>query len=253
MELSRPLLRAVTALNFEAPSLVQQRAIPIALAGRDLCVCAQTGSGKTAAFMLPVLERLMFRPKKVAQTRVMVLSPTRELAVQVCIAPSHGTCTRIMLDEHTRALMLHSLTIHSFTYMQHSLMPHPLTYHTHSCHTLTRSCHNLSRCNHSLASYPLTQHTRARTIHAHCAIIQVYDMSKKLAQFTDISFGLAVGGMGLRPQEAELRARPDVIVATPGRLVDHITNTFSFSLDGVEIVVMDEADRWVLHSRHGYH
>lgn len=88
MDLSRPLLRATTALGFEAPSLVQQRAIPIALAGRDLCVCAQTGSGKTAAFMLPVLERLMFRPKKVAQTRVLVLSPTRELAVQVFQAPA---------------------------------------------------------------------------------------------------------------------------------------------------------------------
>eukprot|EP00038_Savillea_parva_P026788 m.56197 g.56197 ORF g.56197 m.56197 type:complete len:810 (-) comp7660_c0_seq1:75-2504(-) len=153
MELSRPLLRAITSLGFETPSLVQQRAIPIALMGRDLCACATTGSGKTAAFMLPVLERLLFRPKKIAQTRVLVLSPTRELAVQV------------------------------------------------------------------------------------------YDMSKKLAQFTDVTFGLAVGGMALRPQEAELRARPDVVVATPGRLVDHITNTFSFSLDGIEIVIMDEADR----------
>lgn len=83
MDLSRPLLRAVTALGFESPSLVQQRAIPIALMGRDLCACATTGSGKTAAFMLPVLERLLFRPKKVAQTRILVLSPTRELAVQV--------------------------------------------------------------------------------------------------------------------------------------------------------------------------
>lgn len=68
-------------------------------------------------------------------------------------------------------------------------------------------------------------------------------MSKKLSQFTDVTFGLAVGGMALRPQEAELRARPDVVVATPGRLVDHITNTFSFSLDGIEILIMDEADR----------
>lgn len=83
MELSRPLLRAVAALGFVAPSLVQRRAIPIALLGRDLCACATTGSGKTAAFMLPVLERLLFRPKQVAQIRVLVLSPTRELAVQV--------------------------------------------------------------------------------------------------------------------------------------------------------------------------
>ena len=205
MDISRPLLRAVTALGFEAPSLVQQRAIPIALAGRDLCVCAQTGSGKTAAFMLPVLERLMFRPKKVAQTRVMVLSPTRELAVQVRFSFTH-----LIVLPHA-PLMLRQLF--------------PRSCHIHLCHSRscpTDSCACMSTC---------------------CAILQVYDMSKKLAQFTDISFGLAVGGMGLRPQEAELRARPDVIVATPGRLVDHITNTFSFSLDGVEIVVMDEADR----------
>jgi hypothetical protein len=165
MELSRPLLRAVTALNFEAPSLVQQRAIPIALAGRDLCVCAQTGSGKTAAFMLPVLERLMFRPKKVAQTRVMVLSPTRELAVQVCIAPSHGTCTRLMLDEHTLTLMRHSLRIHSFTCMQHFLMPHPLTYHTHSCHTLSCCIHSLMP--QPLTLQPLTRTTPTHTTHSH--------------------------------------------------------------------------------------
>lgn len=135
MNLSRPLLRAVTELGFTAPSLVQQRAIPVALLARDLCACATTGSGKTAAFTLPVLERLLFRPKQIAQTRVLVLSPTRELAVQVCA------------------------------------------------------------------------------------------MSKKLAQFTDIQFGLAVGGMNLRVQESELRRCPDVVIATPGRLVDHITNT----------------------------
>ena len=55
-------------------------------------------------------------------------------------------------------------------------------------------------------------------------------MSRKLAQFTDIQFGLAVGGMSVKAQEAELRARPDVVVATPGRLVDHIQNTYSFDL-----------------------
>lgn len=63
---------------------MQKVAIPVAMAGRDICACAATGSGKTAAFMLPVLERLLFRPKRLAQTRVLVLSPTRELAVQVC-------------------------------------------------------------------------------------------------------------------------------------------------------------------------
>jgi ATP-dependent RNA helicase DDX27 len=153
MELSRPILRAVTALGFSAPSLVQQRAIPIALLGRDLCACATTGSGKTAAFMLPCLERLLFRPKKILATRVLILSPTRELAVQVS------------------------------------------------------------------------------------------NMAKSLAKFTDITFGLSVGGMALKIQEAELRQKPDIVVATPGRLVDHVQNTHSFDLTTIEILILDEADR----------
>ena len=82
--LSRALLKGVASLNYLEPSAVQKAAIPVAMAGRDICACAATGSGKTAAFMLPVLERLLFRPKRLAQTRVLVLSPTRELAVQVC-------------------------------------------------------------------------------------------------------------------------------------------------------------------------
>lgn len=66
-----------------ARALVPQAAcIPLALAGRDICGSAVTGSGKTAAFALPILERLLFRPKRVAATRVLVLTPTRELAVQ---------------------------------------------------------------------------------------------------------------------------------------------------------------------------
>lgn len=132
-------------MGFVAPTEIQARTIPIALMARDICACAATGSGKTAAFMLPILERLIFRPKDRQQTRVLVLSPTRELAVQVC------------------------------------------------------------------------------------------QMAKKLAAFTDIQFGLAVGGMSLKVQQAELRARPDVIVATPGRLVDHIQNTNSFDLESIEV------------------
>ena len=70
-------------LGFQRPTQIQARTIPVSLLGHDICACAATGSGKTAAFMLPVLERLLFRPRKTAQTRVLVLSPTRELAVQV--------------------------------------------------------------------------------------------------------------------------------------------------------------------------
>lgn len=54
---------------------------------------------------------------------------------------------------------------------------------------------------------------------------------------------MAVGGMSVKVQEAELRARPDIVVATPGRLVDHVQNTHSFDLSTVEILIMDEADR----------
>eukprot|EP00730_Choanoeca_flexa_P005315 TRINITY_DN11925_c0_g1_i3.p1 TRINITY_DN11925_c0_g1~~TRINITY_DN11925_c0_g1_i3.p1 ORF type:complete len:732 (+),score=192.36 TRINITY_DN11925_c0_g1_i3:41-2236(+) len=153
LQLSRSLLKGITAMGFAEPTPVQSATIPVALAGRDICACAATGSGKTAAFMLPVLERLLYRPKRVAQTRVLVLSPTRELAVQVATA------------------------------------------------------------------------------------------ARALAKFTDITFGLAIGGMSLKVQEAELRTRPDVIVATPGRLVDHIQNTHSFDLSTIEVLIMDEADR----------
>src|SRR3546814_94058 len=61
---------------------VQTRVVPIALAGRDICGSAVTGSGKTAAFLLPSLERLIFRPRDTAAIRVLVITPTRELATQ---------------------------------------------------------------------------------------------------------------------------------------------------------------------------
>ena len=62
---------------------LQAATIPVALLGRDICGCAATGTGKTAAYMLPVLERLLYRPVESARTRVLVLVPTRELGVQV--------------------------------------------------------------------------------------------------------------------------------------------------------------------------
>uniref|UniRef100_A0A915Q5I9 RNA helicase n=1 Tax=Setaria digitata TaxID=48799 RepID=A0A915Q5I9_9BILA len=82
MSLSRPLLKAVTACGFTEPTRIQSTCIPLALAGRDLCACSATGTGKTAAFMLPILERLLYRPQKPV-TRVIVLTPTRELAIQI--------------------------------------------------------------------------------------------------------------------------------------------------------------------------
>merc|ERR1712226_1407291 len=64
MNLSRPLLRAVNELGFLHPTPIQSSTIPIALLGKDVCACATTGSGKTAAFMLPIMERLLFKPKQ---------------------------------------------------------------------------------------------------------------------------------------------------------------------------------------------
>ncbi|CAM9364043.1 unnamed protein product, partial [Ectocarpus sp. 4 AP-2014] len=154
LNISRPLLRAVEAMGYVTPTSVQQRAVPFALAGRDVCASATTGSGKTAAFLLPILERLLYRPKKVAVTRVMIITPTRELGVQI-----HSMC-------------------------------------------------------------------------------------RSLSQFTDIACALVVGGnKNLKAQEAELRARPDIVICTPGRMVDHLTNSASVHMDDVEILVLDEADR----------
>lgn len=153
MNLSRPILRGLASVGFTTPTLIQQKTIPIALLGKDVVGGAVTGSGKTAAFIVPILERLLFRPKKVPTSRVVVLCPTRELAMQ---------------------------------------------------------CHSVAI---------------------------------KLAAFTDIKFALAVGGLSLKVQEQELRQRPDVIIATPGRFIDHMRNSTGFSVESIEIFVMDEADR----------
>lgn len=84
MNLSRPLLKALSSMNFQKPTPIQAAAIPVALVGKDVVGNAVTGSGKTAAFIIPVLERLLYREKgkKAAATRCLVLAPTRELAVQ---------------------------------------------------------------------------------------------------------------------------------------------------------------------------
>lgn len=83
MNLSRPLLKAIETLRWGHPTPIQAATIPTALAGKDICGCAATGTGKTAAYMLPILERLLFRSMADSMTRVLVLVPTRELGVQV--------------------------------------------------------------------------------------------------------------------------------------------------------------------------
>ncbi|RDL40443.1 p-loop containing nucleoside triphosphate hydrolase [Venustampulla echinocandica] len=153
MSLSRPILRGLAAVGFTQPTPIQAKTIPVALLGKDVVGGAVTGSGKTAAFVVPILERLLYRPKKVPTSRVVILMPTRELAIQ--------------------------------------------------CHAV----------------------------------------ATKLASHTDIKFCLAVGGLSLKVQEAELRLRPDVVIATPGRFIDHMRNSPSFTVDTLEILVLDEADR----------
>ncbi|XP_021755961.1 DEAD-box ATP-dependent RNA helicase 28-like [Chenopodium quinoa] len=153
LNLSRPLLRACEALGYSKPTPIQAACIPLAMAGRDICASAITGSGKTAAFSLPTLERLLYRPKRVPAIRVLILTPTRELAVQV------------------------------------------------------------------------------------------HSMIEKLAQFTDIRCCLIVGGLSNKVQEAALRSMPDVVVATPGRMIDHLRNSMSVDLDDLAVLILDEADR----------
>jgi ATP-dependent RNA helicase RhlE len=83
LNLSEPLQQAIRALGYEEPTPIQVQAIPLALAGRDIVGCAQTGTGKTLAFVLPALEYLLREPGTVRNPRVMILEPTRELAIQV--------------------------------------------------------------------------------------------------------------------------------------------------------------------------
>lgn len=73
--------------------------------------------------------------------------------------------------------------------------------------------------------------------------VQVYQVSKQLCQFTEIEIGLAVGGLDLKTQESILRKNPDIVIATPGRLIDHLRSTVSFSLESIEVLILDEADR----------
>jgi len=150
LKLHPDLLRGIKELGFTRPTPIQEAAIPPALAGRDVLACAMTGSGKTAAFLLPILHKLIGRPRGV--TRALVLTPTRELAAQI-------------LED------LNDLSVHT----------------------------------------PIT--------------------------------GAAVyGGVGMGPQEHAFRSGVDVLVATPGRLLDHFRMPYA-KLAGIEHMVLDEADR----------
>ncbi|PYR00003.1 MAG: RNA helicase, partial [Acidobacteria bacterium] len=150
LNLNPALVKAIKDLGFVRPTPIQAEAIPPGLQGRDLIACAQTGSGKTAAFLLPIINRLIDRPRRTV--KALVLAPTRELAAQIL--------------EDFNALSVHT---------------------------------------------PVT--------------------------------GAAVyGGVGMGPQEHAFRSGVDVIIATPGRLLDHMRSPYA-RLNQIEHLVLDEADR----------
>src|SRR3954467_10401633 len=147
--LSHPVLDGVKAMGYVQPTPIQLRAIPMIMNGRDVIGSAQTGTGKTAAFALPILSRLQHRA---GVTRALILEPTRELAAQVETA------------------------------------------------------------------------------------------IRDFARFTDIRVAVVFGGVGYGRQREALQSGVDIIVATPGRLLDHM-NQGTCRLDRVEYLVLDEADR----------
>jgi ATP-dependent RNA helicase RhlE len=150
LKLHPTLLEGVDSLGFAHPTPIQTEAIPHALSGRDLLACAATGSGKTAAFLLPIMHGLVQKPR--GTTRALVLAPTRELA------------------------------------------------------------------------------------------LQIVEEAKALARHTNLTAAAVYGGVKMGPQEKAFRQGVDILVATPGRLLDHFQYPYA-RLDGLETLVLDEADR----------
>ena len=158
LNLDERLQSALTARGFVRTTPIQSATFPLAFAGEDLIACAQTGTGKTAAFLLPIMQRMLQSPARdgidwrSASTRVLVLAPTRELAVQI------------------------DTDFDGFAYA------------------------------------------------------------------TSLSSAAVYGGVGAAAQTHALGAPADVIIATPGRLLDHMQSRVT-RFDGLEVLVLDEADR----------
>jgi ATP-dependent RNA helicase RhlE len=152
LDLSEPLQGAISGLGYEETTPIQTQAIPPGLQSRDIVGCAQTGTGKTLAFVLPALERLLRDRAKTKNPRVVVLEPTREL------------------------------------------------------------------------------------------VIQVAGETRKLAARTSLRVVAVYGGAGMRKQIDRLRRGVDVVVATPGRLMDHMRRG-NVNYRDLQILVLDEADR----------
>ena len=149
LQLQEPIAKALQAMKFEKPTPIQAQSIPAGLDRKDIIACAQTGTGKTAAFSIPIVDRLLKHPQKSA----LILVPTRELAAQV---------TEVLRD---------------------------------------------------------------------------------LTRFTPgIKGVMLIGGMSMRPQIDKLRRGVRLVVATPGRLLDHLDRR-TLKMDSLDILVLDEADR----------
>lgn len=152
--LAQPILKVLTEQGYEQATPVQQQSIPVILAGKDVLAGAQTGTGKTAAFTLPLLQQMLNAPKVVEKhhVRMLVLTPTRELAQQV------------------------------------------------------------------------------------------YDNVVKYSQYLDTHSAVFYGGVSIKPQYESAQQGLDILVATPGRLIDHLHQK-TISLSALEVLVLDEADR----------
>ena len=157
---SKAIAKACSELDYEHPTVIQRKVVPAIIEGNDVLAHAVTGSGKTAAYLVPILEKYVrlrqARAVDFGKLRFLVLQPTRELAVQC-----------------------------------HSMLQH---------------------------------------------------LSKYLSQFAAMP---VFGGSSLASQRRDLDRVPDFIVATPGRLIDHLSNTKGFTLEDVEVLVLDEADRLI--------
>jgi len=150
--LNQKINKALTLCGYQSPTPIQAKAIPIILEGKDVVACSQTGSGKTAAFVLPALHRLSLQQAS-KHTKILILTPTRELANQ---------------------------------------------------------------------------------------IMQAARQYGKFLKFNIISL---VGGMPYGPQNKDLERGAEIIIATPGRLMDHINNSRNINLSYLEMLILDEADR----------
>lgn len=154
LKLIAPILKALDASGYQNPTPIQEQAIPIIFQRKDLLACAQTGTGKTAAFAIPILQMLTYSKEKTAQKRIrtLVLTPTRELAIQI----------KENFDAYSKELPIRNLVIY--------------------------------------------------------------------------------GGVGQQPQRDALRKGIDILIATPGRLLDLYNQGF-IDLKQLEYFVLDEADR----------